>query len=215
MTLAVPLLNSQIEAASRFWSEGWESKELVQLKQVFPKPLEAIKLKAVVLNVLYGTNIMAILRVGQCLEEKLKATNTTGPDLVEELVTEISAVTNRKHYSFVAKFAHFFIDPDLPILDQYAEYMVQRHLGAGQSKNPKRYLKFAEDIEKLKQLAGLSCNCAQLDAFLWIAGEYWGWKGNPKLKISTDLMPYFQRLQEDPGSEPTLRDLLGLSASKA
>jgi len=214
MTLAVPLLNSQLEAASRFWSEGWESKELVQLKQAFPNPLEAIKLKAVVLNVLYGTNIMAILRVGQCLEEKLKVSNATGPDLVEELVAEIAAVTKRRHYSFVAKFAHFFIDPDLPILDQYAEYMVQRHLGAAQSKNPKRYLKFAADIEKLKELAGLSCDCTQLDTYLWIAGEYWCWKGNPKLKISTDLNPLFQRLQEDPASEPTLRDLLGLADSK-
>ena len=100
MPLAVPLLNSQIEAASRFWSEGWESKELVQLKQVFPKPLEAIKLKAVVLNVLYGTYIMAILRVGQCLEEKLKATNTTGPDLVEELVAEIAAGDQQETLQF-------------------------------------------------------------------------------------------------------------------
>jgi hypothetical protein len=164
--LAMPLSNSQIEAASKFWEDGgWETKELVQLKQVFPKSQDAVKLKAVVLNTLYGTNIIAISNVAERLERLLNANHSTGPDLVEELVAEIKNVTKRRHYSCVAKFAHFFVNPDLPILDQYAEFMVAKHLGRAQSQNPKRYLKFAQDIKKLKELAGLTCECSQLARF--------------------------------------------------
>jgi hypothetical protein len=53
-TLAQPLTQSQIDAASRFWSGGWESKEFLQLKQAFPGRHDAIRVKAIVLNTLYG-----------------------------------------------------------------------------------------------------------------------------------------------------------------
>jgi len=214
--LAMPLSRNQIDAASKFWGNGsWDTKELVQLKQVFPNPQDAVMLKAIVLNTLYGTNIIAISKVAKRLEELLNANHSTGPDLVEELVAEIRNVTKRRHYSFVAKFAHFFINADLPILDQYAEYMVAKHLGQAQSQNPKRYLKFVEDIEKLTELAGLTCNCAQLDAYLWIAGEYWCWKENPNLKVSGDLVGHFERFAENPENERTLGDLLGIGTSSA
>lgn len=214
--LAISLTNSQIEAASEFWREkgGWETKEFLQLKQCFPNFQDAVKLKAVVLNTLYGTNVIAISKVAECLERTLDANHSTGPNLVEELVAEIKKITNRDHYVFVAKFAHFFITPELPILDSYAEWMVGEHLGrAQQSQNPKRYLKFAEDIERLKELAGLTCEWAQLDAYLWVAGEYWCWKKNPREKISADLKGHFKRLEENPEMERTLRNLLGIGAS--
>jgi hypothetical protein len=209
--LAQPLTQSQINAASTFWANGWESKELAQLKQCFPGRYDAIPLKAIVLNTLYTTNVIAIYKVAGLLETLLPETRTTGPLLVEELVDAIKEkVTGRAHHVFVAKFGHFFIDPNLPILDSYAEEMVAWHLGEAQSQHPKRYLKFCENIEKLRELAGLTCNCAELDAYLWLAGEYQAWSKNPnEKKISSDLRPLFERLQTDPESEPALRDLLG------
>jgi len=214
--LAMPLSNSQIEAASKFWEEGgWETKELAQLKEVFPKPQDAVKLKAVVLNALYGTNVFAISRVAGCLETMLSANRSTGPDMVEEWVAGIKEVTNRQHYSFVAKFAHFFIAPDLPILDYYAEWMVRRHLGRAQSPNSKRYLKCVEDVEKLRELAGWNCECTQLDAYLWVAGEYWCWKKNQDLKINVDLKGHFIRLEAGPENERTLRNLLAIDVASA
>lgn len=211
--LAMPLSSSQIEAAVEFWNEGgWETKELAQLKQVFPKSQDAVKLKAVVLNALYGTNIIAISKVGDCLERRLSENHSMGADLVEELVDEIKNVTNRRNYSFAAKYAHFFVNSDLPILDQYSEYMLAKHLGPAQaSQNPKRYLRFVEDVEKLRQLACLTSDCTQLDAYLWVAGEYWCWKENRDVKISADLKRYFERIEENPNSETTLRILLGIS----
>src|SRR5271156_1264335 len=109
-TLAQPLTQTQIDAASRFWAGGWESEELTQLKQAFPERHDAIRVKAIVLNTLYGTNIIAIYKVAGLLEELLKETHATGPLLVEELVDSIKKITGRAHYSFVAKFGHFFVD---------------------------------------------------------------------------------------------------------
>jgi hypothetical protein len=211
--LAMPLSCSQVEAASRFWKEkgGWASPEIAKLKLAFPSPQDAVKIKCIVVNVLYGTNIIAILKVSDCVERVLKENHSTGSDLVEELVAEIWQITKRRNYSFSSKYAHLFINRDLPILDSYAEWMVSKHLGQIKSKNTKRYLKFAEAVEALKKAASLTCNCAELDAYLWVAGEYWSWKVNPKLNISGDLRPNFERLAKDPESESTLCNLLGIA----
>ena len=83
--LAIPLKQSQIDAASRFWLEGnWESKEFAQLRQAFPNPDDAVSIKAIVVNALYGTNILAISRVADWVERVLKGNCSTGYDLVEE-----------------------------------------------------------------------------------------------------------------------------------
>ncbi len=209
-TLAQPLTQAQIEAASRFWASGWESVELAQLKQVFPERGDAIRIKAIVLNTLYGTNVIAIQKVAEILEQLLsQRTRATGPSLVEELVDSIQKVTGRGHYSFVSKFGHFFVDSNLPILDRYAEEMVAWHLGKAQSRNPKRYIRFCENLKMLIELASLTCDCAGLDAYLWVAGEYRSWSKNKEARISSDLRASFERLEKNPASEPALRDLLG------
>jgi len=154
-------------------------------------------------------DVIAIYKVAGLLEELLEGTLATGPILVEQLVDGIKKITGRAHYSFVAKFGHFFIDSSLPILDSYAEGMVAWHLGEAQSRNPKRYLKFCEDIETLSRLASLTCDCVGLDAYLWVAGEYQSWSKNRKQRISSDLKLLFERVEKDPESEPALRDLLG------
>ncbi len=168
-TLAQPLTQSQIDAASRFWAGGWESKEFVQLKQCFPRRHDAIRIKAIVLNTLYGTKVIAIYKVAGLLEKLLEDIHTTGPPLVEELVDGIKKVTRRAHYSFVAKFCHFFVDSNLPILDSYAEKMAAWHLGKAQSRKAERYLRFCENIETLRKSASLTSGCAELDAYLWVA----------------------------------------------
>jgi hypothetical protein len=217
--LKKPLSISQIEAAVEFWNEiGWEreAEEFAQLRKCFPKPQDGVTLKAIVLNTLYNTNVIAISRAAECLKRTLNAGYSTGPDLVEQLVAEIKKVTKRENYVFVAKFAHFFIDQDLPILDKYAEDMVHAHLGkANRSTEQKRCLRFAKDVANLKELACLTCNCAQLDSYLWVAGEYWGWKKKPTLRISRDLRGHFERLEQSPENERALRTLLGIGLSGA
>jgi len=169
-----------------------------------------------VLNALYGTNIIAISQAADRVERVLRASQCTGSDLVEQLVGEIRGATKRNEYSFAAKYAHFFVDSSLPILDSFAEWMLGRHLGRKmQSKDPRRYHRFTEDIETLKRVAGLNCNCAELDAYLWVAGEYWYWKEHPKYLISTDLKRRFENLQGNPSTEPSLVALLGIGSEGA
>jgi len=209
--LEIPLKQSQIDAAVEFWQGGWESKEFVQLRVAFPNPLDAIRIKAIVLNALYGTNIIAITQAADSVERVLKTNQWTGSDLVEQLVIGVREATKRSNYSFAAKYAHFFVDSSLPILDSFAEWMLGRHLGRQmQSKDPRRYHKFTEDIETLKRVAGLTCNCAELDAYLWVAGEYWYWKDHPNYSISTDLKQRFENLQGNPSTEPSLAVLLSI-----
>jgi hypothetical protein len=214
--LAIPLKQSQIDAAIEFSGGGWEGKEFEQLRRAFPNPLEAVRIKAIVLNALYGTNIIAIAQAADCVERVLRANQWTGSDLVEQLVNEIRGVTKRSNYSFAAKYAHFFFDSSLPILDGFAEWMLRRHLGRKmQSKDTRRYHRFAEEIEMLKRVAGLTCNCDKLDAYLWVAGEYWYWKDHPKYSISGDLKMRFENLLRNPATEPSLVALLGIGTEGA
>lgn len=211
--LAQPLSQGQIGAATEFWKKngGWEATEISQLRKAFPNVDEAVSIKAIVLNDLYGTNVIAIQKVANCIEQVLRRTHPTGPELVEELVTEIWQLTKRHDYSFAAKFAHCFIDSTLPILDWYAEWMVGRHLGRSmQSKNEKRYLNFYEDVETLKRIAGLNCTCEELDGYLWVAGEYWYRKMHPTTEVNAELKPHFEALETSPDKEPELVRLLGL-----
>ena len=214
--LAIPLKQAQIDAAKAFWAGGWESKEFEQLRSAFPNALEAIRIKAIVLNALYGTNIIAIAQVADRVERILKANQWSGVDLVEQLVIEIRGVTNRREYSFAAKYAHFFIDSSLPILDGFAEWMLARHLGRQlQSKDTRRYHRFTEDIETLKRVAELNCNFAELDAYLWVAGEYWYWIDHPKYNISGDLKRRFENLRRNASTEPLLAARLGTGTDAA
>ncbi len=175
--LAISLKQSQIDAANEFWNGRWEGEDFKQLRMAFPNPLVAVRIKAIVLNALYGANIIAIAQAADRVERVLRANQWSGCDLVEQMVGAIRGVTKRSNYSFAAKYAHFFVDSSLPILDSFAEWMLGRHLGRKmQSKDPRRYHRFAEDIETLKRVAGLTCNCAELDSYLWVAGEYWYWK---------------------------------------
>jgi len=212
--LAKPLISGQIDAACKFWKDNHlEVEEFAQLRRCFPEPQKAITLKAVAVNALYRGGIIAIESVAEYLEGKLPPLHDFSRELVEEMVEEIASITKRRHRSFVSKFAHFFLNPDLPILDRYAERMVEAHLGLKHSFDPKRYLIFAANVQKLKEVARLTCDWDELDHYLWIAGEYWSWKRNPDVPIY--LRRYFERLKTNPGIEGTLAGLLGIEEKSA
>ena len=209
------LQQGQIEAAKMYWGDTWIGEEIKQLKKAFPNSLEAIRIKAIVLNTLYGTNVIAITKVADCVHQVLSRPNhLTGVDLIEELVDEIRKVTNKTNYSFASKYAHFFIDSSIPILDWFAEFMLGRHLDDEmRSKANTRYRKFAEDIEALKRVSALNCDCAELDSYLWVAGEYWYWKDHPTYGINGDLRLSFENLDKDTARESPLSVLLGLNSN--
>jgi hypothetical protein len=211
--LAIPLSQDQIEAARQFWLAGWDSPELIQLNKAFPERWKAVRTKAITLNVLYGTNIFAIAKVAECVEHVLSAPNAaTGTTLVEDLVREIRNITHRDHYSFASKYVHLFVDRSVPLLDSYAEWMLEKHLGKMKSKKTNRYEKFVDNTEILKEAAGVNCNSAELDSYLWVAGEYWWWIAHRHKEVNSDLLPFFESLERNPTEEPLLARLLGIEA---
>jgi hypothetical protein len=214
--LVEPLTSSQIDAACEFWNDNHlEVKEFAQLRRCFPEPHEAVTLKAVAVNALYQGGIIAIGPIAEYLESKLPPLHDFTVGLIEEMATEISTITKDRHHVFLSKFAHFFLNSDLPILDRFAEWMVERHLGLKHSCDPKRYFIFAANIQKLKKEAGLTCSWEELDHYLWIAGEYWCWKRNPKTRIYRELRDHFERLKTNPDTESTLSELLGIAEKTA
>src|SRR5689334_2551341 len=88
----VPLLHSQIEAASRLHArlEGWRITDnaLGQIRDRFPGfDKESCLVKSVAVNTLYGTQVLAIVRMARHVHETLSHcdTSTVGIDLVEQL----------------------------------------------------------------------------------------------------------------------------------
>ena len=216
--LAIPLNQGQINAAIEF-ADGGSEPTFELLEKTFPDH-EAVLIKAIVLNELYSTSIIAIIKAADCVERVLLRTNhQTGPDLVEELVKEIHGVTKQDNYSFASKYAHFFVNPSIPILDSNATWMVGKHLGRqlqSKDKHKTRYQRFTEDIATLMRLAGLKCSPRELDCYLWVAAAYWWWKGDPRYSIKShpkynpngDLKQDFVK----PAKASCLARLLGIDA---
>jgi hypothetical protein len=47
-----------------------------------------------------------------------------------------------------------------------------------------------------------------------VAGEYWYWKEYPKVQVNTGMKLQFENVLKNPGSEPVLAALLGLSEGR-
>lgn len=134
-------------------------------------------------------------------------TTATGPDLVEELVNEIQQDTMERNYVFASKYVSlFFPNSNLPIMDSRAEDMVNSHLGSPEWKGPKEYHIFYQRITTLRQTANLTCDFAELDKYLWIAGSFWAYVGG--VKVCKWVSGRFEKY-DGPQSDPTLATLLG------
>lgn len=181
-SLAVPLLASQVEAASRLrarlpqWVVTDAALEALGIK--FPGiELEATLLKVAVLNQLYGTTVYAVTRMARHVVEVMAA-GPVDDGIVERLAAlpkGATQTTDRRHLSFASKFAHFFIDVKrFPIYDSYAAKMVRHHFGKGALKKwdpsvkAPPYADFVAAIGRLLRTAALACSVRELDRYLWL-----------------------------------------------
>jgi len=164
---------------------------------------EATLLKAVAINSLYRTNIYAIVRVAAHVQRTLGRPDlrSAGPELVERMAAcPMTDGTVRSLPSFASKFAHFFIAPErFPILDRYAETALRRHLGREAIKDPLRpYLAFARNIECFRKCLGFRVTLADLDHYLFIAGQHLEWSDKrEQAAIGMEMKAMFMRGGKD------------------
>jgi len=200
MELAIPLSQSQIEAANKLHEQlqQWQvtDRALYALHTKFPGfAIEATLLKVVAVNQLYGTYVLAVDRMTRQIVDVL----STKDNLDDISLVEKIAQLERKHTSFASKFAHFFIDKErFPIYDSFAEDMIKFHLGRQPCIRPDKhpYRAFVQNLARLKELAGsqLSCTNEELDRYLWLAGLYKAYKCRANPKINREVEDLFKSL---------------------
>jgi len=212
MALRVPLGSEQILAAGRIHARlgQWQASDraLAALGQRFPEfDMDACMLKVVTINALYGTNVFAVVRMAKHVAGIMaRAHRLDGTELVERIAALPRAPGQekaRRHISFAAKFAHFFIDADaFPIFDSYAEKMVEYHLGALRVRDTRHpYRAFVANFGQLKRLSGWGGSNRELDHYLWIAGQYQAWRRNPDAQINAELSRLFAVPSADVASD--------------
>jgi transcriptional regulator with XRE-family HTH domain len=194
-TLAVPLSANQIKSAKDCWPlvPEWQltNRSLQLLKEKVPDfSREACVLKVTTLNTLYGTRILAVVRMAEHVHSVMAkpVAENAGVELVERLAALPSAAgeaSPRNETVFASKFAHVYINPEsFPLLDFCAEKMLEYHLGRWNYKadrrHPHRYVTFVTHLHQLKQMCQLSVSDRELDQYLWLAGLYREYESDPK-----------------------------------
>jgi hypothetical protein len=179
--------SAQVDAALKLYlgMEQWlvGDASLRRLKASMPGfDEETCVIKAASVNSLYGTRLLAIVRMARHVARVLAEVElATAPRI--ELVERIAALPpnlgegQRRFVSFAAKFCHFFVDDEIPIYDQAACWTLDLHLGSGPQ--PRRtYAEFCADFERLRESAGFTMTPWRLDRYLWLVGMYGRWIEN-------------------------------------
>jgi len=187
MELAVPLTQQQVDTACRLHQRltQWRlsNDALLRLRDTLPVfDLDSCLLKTVVINTLYGTQVLAILRMAQHVHHIFQDNDIAGagPQLVEKIASlpDGQGKTPRRFVSFAAKFCHFFVDEGrFPIYDEAARKVIELHLRRTDlihdATHP--YVAFCENLGRLQNAGGLNASVRDLDRYLWLTGMYMKW----------------------------------------
>ena len=216
MSFKVPLSQSQVDAAVRLHNQlsQWRISDtaLENLCKAFPGfSAEECLLKSVAVNAIYGTNVLAIVRMAKHIEKIMArpASPTAGTKLVDRIAVlpAIGTEKRRTRTSFAAKFCHFFINAEkFPIYDDAACMAIKLHLGAKSYvvNNKFPYRAFCKNFATLRAEAGLSCGTRELDRYLWLTGMYMRWlreRTKEKPLINGELQRLFKHPSRDAAAE--------------
>ena len=199
---------AQIEEAQQlrdvmpFWQHTNEL--FMEAKRAFPSntDLTAVLLKATLIDRLYATNVFAIFQAAQHIVSVLSApTNIPqGPALVMCLAEMTVGGKPRKVTSFAAKYAHFFLDGRLPIMDSYAAQALCLHLGLPQARVEtwqQNYALYCKAIKELQTLTKFNITDDQLDTYLWLGGLSIQWlKKGEQAEINSEAKQAFKAASE-------------------
>jgi len=151
---------------------------LARLSKRFPRfDPQSTPLKAVAVNALYHTHVLAIERIAAHVSFVLRSVDVPkgSPDLVERLAypgpRSKGESKQRRNLSFASKFAHFFIDSDrFPIFDNRVRVMLAVHLGRGMVRNTEHpYVGFLANLSEFRQRFEWTGKARDLDRYLWLA----------------------------------------------
>jgi len=161
---------------------GTADKALIELFSTFPKNdrLEHILLKAVALNTLYSTGMLAVMPMAeniyrQRIDEKLAQGE---PEIVNQIaVVEFSGGKKRRNYSFASKYCSWHNPDDYPIYDSFVENLIWKYQKLEKFSDFERndlqdypkYRKIIETFSRQYQLTGYGFK--DLDKFLWLYGK--------------------------------------------
>ena len=203
MNLAEPPTRAQLAVAGRLhaglkqWRASEEALALLSVK-VPGFSEKACLLKTVAVNAIYGTNVLAVVRMAGHVHSTMKKRRRLpiGVDMVTDIAAlpEEHGKSGRRFTSFASKFCHFFVDAELfPIYDEAACTALTVHLGT----RPKRhdYQGFCKAFRMLRQESELRCSTRELDRYLWLTGMYMRWlrqreKGHPQ--VNAELLDVFR-----------------------
>jgi hypothetical protein len=184
----------------------WRLSEsaLEKLAEKFPDfSAEACLLKTVAVNAIYGTQLLATVRMARHIETIFAHPGTNPMDV--DLVDRIAKLPTKRggkqrvSLSFASKFCHFFVNPDrFPIYDEAARDALRLHLGADRClvNKDNRYRAFCGNFEQLRTLAKLKCRTKELDRYLWLTGMYMRWQKRKSKKnpgVNEELRGLFQQ----------------------
>lgn len=196
---------AQIEAAKRLHDrlDGWVLTDQVfaEVRRAYPSntdPKSAL-LKATLIDRLYATNVFAINAAVRHIVETFvnRPPNTDGRELVSRLAR--FPVGGRTHTSFASKYAHFFFDDSLPILDTYAARMLAIHLVVPQTHIRRwtaDYGLYCKNIDELLALSEVTPTARELDHYLWLAGLWISFRRG-KTKINAEARGLFASQDPD------------------
>lgn len=205
--LAVPLTQAHVNTACQFHEslKQWKLSDaaLIRLREAVPGfDAEACLLKSIAVNSLYGTQVLAIVRMADHIKKTMAQTlpALVGPELVKAIAAlpVSEGETPRRSVSFAAKFCHFFVDEErFPIYDEAARNAIKLHLGpsavAAEGSNP--YQAYCQNLELLRSEAGLNGPGRHLDRYLWIVGMYIKWltvRRKAKQPMNVELRTLFE-----------------------
>jgi len=193
-SLSHPLCQAQVDAANALHARltGWQRADavLAALAQHFPSNTSESDVlpKAIVLNSLYATRVLAIQAMAKHVAEVLTdAGDQPGVEVVEEIAwlrgLGKDRDKSRRFLSFASKYCHFFVDQNrFAIVDDFAASAVRLHLGQHAhtyANKPSDYPEYLAAIDRLRTAAGLSCSYRGFDRYLWLRGQWEQWQKPP------------------------------------
>jgi hypothetical protein len=213
MSIAERLDRNQIDAAGRLGEKCLPERQLAySALDLLHKECPSFEpnvclLKSAAVNDIFGTKVLAIVRVARhaaVVLAEVADRSQAGVDLVGRIADVHPSPgkdqLRRRHTSFASKFCHFFVDAErFPIYDNAALEALKLHFDKGVPEH--EYETYCACIAELKESVGNGCDTRMLDNYLLLTGMCQRWlkqreKGNAVI-VNAELLDIFEHPTED------------------